>query len=64
MDAAGNVYNAAGQVSVYDPSGRWMDTIEVPERPTQVAFGGKRRRTLFIAARTSLYAVRTRLKGQ
>ena len=64
VDAGGNVYIAAGQVYVYDPSGKWIDTIEVPERPTQVAFGGKDGRTLFIAARTSLYAVRTRLKGQ
>jgi gluconolactonase len=36
----------------------------VPERPTQIAFGGKDRRTLFIAARSSLYSVRTRVPGR
>jgi sugar lactone lactonase YvrE len=51
------VYLAAGQIYVYDPSGRLIDTIETPERPIQLAFGGPDRKTLFIAARTSLYAV-------
>ncbi|MDE3165946.1 MAG: SMP-30/gluconolactonase/LRE family protein, partial [Acidobacteriota bacterium] len=54
---AGNVYLAAGQVYVYSPEGRLLRTIEVPERPTHLAFGGKDARTLFIAARTSLYAL-------
>jgi gluconolactonase len=38
--------------------------IEVPDRPTSLAFGGGDRKTLFIAARSSLYAVRTKFKGQ
>jgi sugar lactone lactonase YvrE len=57
-DREGNVYIAAGQVYVYNPAGKLIDTIEVPERPLQVVFGGKDGRTLFIPARTSLYAVR------
>ncbi len=57
-DAAGNVYVCAGQVFVYDREGREIEVIEVPERPSAVAFGGADRRTLFIAARSSLYAVR------
>jgi sugar lactone lactonase YvrE len=64
VDAEGNVYLAAGQIYVYDPSGKLIDTIEVPERPMQLVFGGKDHQTLFIAARTSLYAVRTRARGQ
>jgi hypothetical protein len=59
-DSRGNVYIAAGQIYVYDPAGMLIDTIEVPERPVQLVFGGKDRKTLFIAARTSLYSVRTR----
>jgi sugar lactone lactonase YvrE len=54
----GIVYLSAGQVYVYSPAGRLLQTIEVPERPTQLAFGGKDGRTLFIAARTALYALR------
>ena len=54
----GNVYLAAGEVYVYSPAGKLIETIEVPERPTQLVFGGKDGKTLFIAARTGLYAVR------
>jgi sugar lactone lactonase YvrE len=59
-DQAGNVYIAAGQIFVYDSSGKYLETIEVPERPSQLLFGGPDGRTLFIAARSSLYAVQTR----
>jgi hypothetical protein len=60
VDARGNVYIAAGQIFVYNPAGERIETIDVPERPLQLVFGGSDRRTLFIAGRTSLYAVRTR----
>jgi hypothetical protein len=39
-DSQGNVYLAAGDVFVYDPSGALVDTVPVPSRPTQVVFGG------------------------
>ncbi len=60
QDARGNVYVAAGRVFVYTRSGTLIDEIEVPERPTSLAFGGADGRTLYIAARTSLYSVRIR----
>ena len=60
VDKQGNVYIAAGQVFVYNSSGQLIDTINVPERPAQLVFGGGDGKTLFIAARTSLYAVQTR----
>ncbi|MGD8895310.1 MAG: glycosyl hydrolase family 28-related protein [Acidobacteriota bacterium] len=64
VDLRGYVYIAAGQIHVYDPAGRFVETIEVPERPLQLVFGGPDGRTLFIPARTSLYAVRTRHFGR
>jgi sugar lactone lactonase YvrE len=64
VDAEGNVYLAAGQIHVYHPSGRHIDMIETPERPMQLVFGAKDGRTLFIAARSSLYSVRTRVRGR
>jgi len=63
-DSRGNVYIAAGQIYVYDPTGKLIDTIEVPERPIQLIFGGEDHKTLFIAARTSLYSVRTHYSGR
>jgi pectate lyase-like protein/SMP-30/gluconolaconase/LRE-like protein len=56
-DKYGNVYIAAGQVYVYDPAGEMIDTIDVPERPSQLLFGGPDGNTLYILARSSLYAV-------
>jgi sugar lactone lactonase YvrE len=64
VDAQGNVYLAAGHIYVYDRSGTLIDTIETPERPTQLVFGGRDGRTLFITARSSLYSVRTRVRGR
>ncbi|MGH9699116.1 MAG: SMP-30/gluconolactonase/LRE family protein [Candidatus Acidiferrales bacterium] len=64
VDAAGNVYIAAGQVFVYNAAGKQIGTIEVPERPSQLLFGGPDGKTLFILARSSLYAVQTRSPGR
>ena len=54
---------AAGQIYVYNREGRLIDTIEVAERPIQVVIGGTDRRTLFIAARSSLYSARILAPG-
>lgn len=62
-DDQGNVYIAAGQIRVFDPAGKQIDTIEVPQRPTSLIFGDPDRKTLFITARSSLYSVRTRFAG-
>ncbi len=50
----------AGQILVFDPASKRLGTIEVPQRPTCLVFGGKDRRTLFITARSSLYSVQVR----
>jgi hypothetical protein len=63
VDDQGNVYIAAGQIFVYNPAGDLIDTIDVPERPSQLLFGSTDNSTLFILARSSLYAVQTRFKG-
>lgn len=57
LDAEGNLYLTSQAVVVYDPSGKQIKTIEVPERPSNVCFGGADKQTLFITARTSLYAM-------
>lgn len=64
VDAQENVYLAAGQIRVDDQGGRFRATLAVPERPLQLVFGGKDGATLFIPARTSLDAVRTRFTGR
>jgi len=63
IDNEGNVYLTTRAVVVYNKKGEKIETIEIPERPANVCFGGKDKRTLFITARTSLYSVRMRVKG-
>ena len=58
LDGNGNVYVADGHVYVFDKNGKKTGKIEVPERPASIQFGGKDGKTLFIAARSSLYSVR------
>ncbi len=61
MDNEGNIYLTTNVVAVYNKDGEKIETIEVPEQPSSVCFGGKDKKTLFITARTSLYSVRMRV---
>jgi gluconolactonase len=61
MDNEGNIYLTTNVVAVYNKNGKKIETIEVPEQPSNLCFGGKDKRTLFITARTSLYSVRMRV---
>ena len=63
-DVAGNVYIAGSEVWIYDRKGKPLGVVEVPERPGSLAFGGPDRRTLYIAARTSIYSIRTKIPGR
>jgi gluconolactonase len=63
IDARGNVYLTTDVVAVYNRQGERIDEIKVPERPANVTFGGPENKTLFITARTSLYAVDMAVQG-
>ncbi len=63
IDNRGNVYLTTKVVAVYNSKGKRIDEIEVPEQPANVTFAGADNRTLFITARTSLYAVDMRVRG-
>ncbi len=64
LDEHGNLYLTRGAVRVYSPSGESLGTIEVPEGPANVVFGGKDRKTLFITARKGFYAIPMKVRGQ
>lgn len=64
LDQKGNLYLTRGPVRVYNPAGEKITTIEVPESTSNVCFGGKDGRTLFITARTGFYSVRMNVRGQ
>ncbi|MGO9242802.1 MAG: SMP-30/gluconolactonase/LRE family protein [Bryobacteraceae bacterium] len=57
-DDQGRLYVAARHVLIFTPDGRPAGKIVLPEKPASLAFGGDDRRTLYIAARTSVYSVR------
>lgn len=66
IDTAGNVYlttNGKNAVDIFSPSGDLLESIEVPEKPSNLCFGGKDRNQLYITARTSIYRIGLDAKG-
>jgi gluconolactonase len=68
LDVHGNIYAAAGQgkstgLFVVSPQGKLLLHLAMPEFSTNVVFGGKDRRDLFITASTSVYKVRAKHAG-
>ncbi len=64
IDERGNVYLTGSGVTIFDKAGGRIGHIDVPERWTSnVCFGGKDKKTLFITASTGLYAIPMRVRG-
>lgn len=58
VDSKGNLYITSKLgIQVFDPTGKLLGIIELPEQPANCAFGGMNFRTLYVTARTSVYAV-------
>jgi len=68
LDVAGNIYLTAGQgdlagIHIFAPSGETIGFIPTGEIPGNCTFGGPDLRTLYIAASSSLYAIRLNIPG-
>lgn len=63
IDKHSNVYLCFGKVLVFNPKGQKIGEIDLPEAPTNICFGGKRRNILFITGRTSVFTLKMRVKG-
>jgi gluconolactonase len=64
VDVKGNLYITSGLgLQVFDPSGKALGIIRLPEQPANVAFGGKDQKTLYVTARTSLYTAPMAVAG-
>ncbi|NWL12967.1 gluconolactonase [Paenarthrobacter nitroguajacolicus] len=60
VDVEGRVWTSAGSsVRVYAPSGALLAAVEVPEKVSNLCFGGANGQDLYITATTSLYRLRT-----
>ncbi|EGE58526.1 UNVERIFIED_ORG: gluconolactonase [Rhizobium esperanzae] len=57
-DVNGNLWSSAGDgVHCFDPTGKLIGKIRVPQTVANLTFGGTRRNRLFIAATRSVYSV-------
>lgn len=64
VDVKGRLYvTGEGGVWVLDANAKWIGLIETPELPANCTFGGPGYKTLYITARTSLYAIETHTRG-
>jgi len=64
VDQRGNVYAAGpGGLWIISPAGKHLGTIKAPEQPANMAWGDDDGRTLYLAARTSVYRVRLKVPG-
>lgn len=64
VDKNGNIYGSGpGGVWIISPEGKHIGTIKVPERVSNVAWGDKDAKTLYITASTSLYRIKLKIAG-
>jgi gluconolactonase len=64
VDVEGNIYSAGpGGVWIFSPDGKPIATLLIPEIVGNLTFGGVDRKTLYIAASSSIYRVRLNVAG-
>jgi len=64
LDERGDVYLTGDGVTVYDPAGKKIAHIPVPEKWTaNLCFGGKDKKELFITASEGIYILPMRVRG-
>jgi gluconolactonase len=64
VDTKGNLYETGpGGVWIISPEGKHLGTIRAPEQSTNIGFGDVDKKTLYIAARTSIYKIRVNTPG-
>lgn len=64
IDSKGNIYLTGKGVTVFDKTGKKTGNIAVPESWTSnVCFGGKNRKTLYITASKGFYSIRLKVRG-
>ena len=65
LDSEGNLYvTGPGGLWVVTPEGQHLGTIEFPQLPANLCFGGPDYRTVFVTARTGLYSIEVSVAGR
>jgi gluconolactonase len=62
-DEKGNLWIAAKQLYVYSAQGKLLHSLELGETPSNLAFGDPDFQTLYVTAGTSVFRLRTGVKG-
>ncbi|HSY73097.1 MAG TPA: SMP-30/gluconolactonase/LRE family protein [Alloacidobacterium sp.] len=64
IDQNGNLFVVGPRgIWVWSPEGVHLGTIEVPEQPANLSWGGADNSTLYITATTSIYTIPTKTRG-
>jgi gluconolactonase len=64
VDSQGNLYETGpGGVWIISPAGKPLGKVRPPEQSTNIGFGDADKKTLYIAARSSIYKVRVITPG-
>jgi gluconolactonase len=64
VDTKGNVFvTGPGGIWVWDPEGNHLGTIVLPESAANLNWGDADYRTLYITAKTSVYRIKTKVRG-
>ncbi len=64
FDDQGRVWAATAEgVRCYDPDGTLIGTLRLPERASNLVFGGPKRNRLFVSATTSVYSIMLTVTG-
>ena len=64
LDEAGNIFcTGPGGLWVWDEGENFLGVLELPELPANLGWGGADRRTMYVTARTSVYALRALTPG-
>lgn len=64
LDEQGNLYLSGNGVTVFNPEGKLIEHIDIPEKWTaNVCFGGKNRDLLLMTAMQTIYILQMKVKG-
>ena len=64
IDERGNVYlTGLGGVRIVSPAGEYLTAVAVPEKVSNVTFGGKENKTLFLTCKDKVYSLQMLVGG-
>ena len=64
VDSIGNIYTSSwDSIQIFDPLGKNLGKIKVPEKVSNCCFGNSDKKTLYITASSRLYSIKLKING-